>query len=190
MNTKRISTILLSVLAAAAYATDIPVTYTAGNAGDGTLAFTYAGSEIATVVANPGKGNRVVVTGDAMAFASGATITAVSGEVVFMNAATGHGSLAIAPQTDDAEITWGDGSNTLDKAPNWTLLFAGKSLDDYEPTTAKGPTGSSNPPNTTALQFHLFTRSGSGTSATLAFQAVSKHSDAIAALVTGNGETV
>ena len=183
MNTKkRISTILLFVLVAtAASATDISVVWTSGatpsTAGNGALAFTYAGDEIATIVANPGAGNRVVVTGDAMAFASGATMTAVSGEVVFQNAATGHGSLAIVPQTDDAELTWGDGSSTLDKAPNWTLLFAGKNLDEYEPTTAKGPTGSSNPPNTTALQFHRLTRSGSGASATLAFQAVSKHSD-------------
>ena len=184
MNTKkRISTILLFVLVAtAASATDISVVWTSGatpsTAGNGALAFTYAGDEIATIVANPGAGNRVVVTGDAMAFASGATMTAVSGEVVFQNAATGHGSLAIVPQTDDAELTWGDGSSTLDKAPNWTLLFAGKNLDEYEPTTAKGPTGSSNPPNTTALQFHRLTRSGNGASATLAFQAISKHSDA------------
>ena len=117
MNTKkRISTMLLFVLAAAAAsAADIPVAYTAGSAGDGTLAFTYSGNEIISVVANPGAGNRVVVTGDVMAFASGATITAVSGEVVFRNAATGHGSLGIAPQTDDATLTWGDGSSALDK---------------------------------------------------------------------------
>ncbi|MBQ3290331.1 MAG: hypothetical protein IJH50_13100 [Kiritimatiellae bacterium] len=167
---------LMSVLAAVTvHATDISVAYTAGSAGDSTLAFTYVGGEIATVVANPGAGNRVVVTGDAMTFASGATITAVSGEVVFRNAATGHGSLAIAPQTDDAELTWGDGSNTLDKAPNWTLLFAGKNLDEYEPKTAKGPTGSSNPPSSSALKFYRFTRSGSGASATLAFQASSTH---------------
>ena len=179
MNMKtKVYAMLMSVLAImAVYAADIPVSYTAGSAGDSTLAFTYSNSEIETVVANPGAGNRLVVTGDAMTFASGATITAVSGEVVFKNAATGHGSLAIAPQTDDAEITWGDGSYTLDKT-SWTLLFPGKNLDEYEPTTAKGPTGSSNPPSTTALQFHRFTRSGSGASATLAFQAVSKHLDA------------
>ena len=178
MNTKTTAyAMLMSVLAAATvHATDISVAYTAGYAGDSTLAFTYAGGEIATVVANPGAGNRVIVTGDAMAFASGATITAVSGEVVFRNAASGHGSLAIAPQTDDAELTWGgDGSNTLDKAPNWTLLFPGKNLDEYEPKTAKGPTGSSNPPSSSALKFYRFERSGSGASATLAFQASSTH---------------
>ncbi|MBR2837635.1 MAG: hypothetical protein IKE55_02525 [Kiritimatiellae bacterium] len=184
MNTKkRMSAMLLFVLVAAtATAADIPVAWTAGatpsTAGDGALAFTYSGGEVATVVADPGAGNRVVVTGDAMAFASGAAITAASGEVVFENAATGHGALSVAPQTDDAELTWGDGSVALDKAPNWTLLFPGKNLDEYEPATAKGPTGSSNPPNTTALQFHRFARSGSGASATLAFHAVSKHSDA------------
>ena len=179
MNTKkRIVMMLLSAFAAAAvYAADISVVYATGDAGDGTLAFTYENDEIASVVANPGAGNRVVVTGDAMSFAPGATITVASGEAIFRNAAIGHGSLAIAPQTDDAELTWGDGSVALDKAPNWTLLFPGKNLDEYEPTAAKGPTGSSNPPNTTALQFHRFTRSGSGSSATLAFQAVSKHSD-------------
>ena len=168
--------VFMSVLATVSvHATDIPVAYTAGSVGDSTLAFTYAGDEIAAVVANPGAGNRVVVTGDAMAFASGATITAVSGEVVFKNAATGHGSLAVAPQVDDAELTWGDGSSTLDKAPNWTLLFAGKNLDEYEPTTARGPTGSSNPPTSSALKFYRLERSGSGASATLAFQASSTH---------------
>ncbi len=179
MNTKeRIVMMLLSTFAAVVvYATEFTVAYSNGDAGDSTLAFIYKNGEIATVVANPGVGNRVIVTGDSMTFAADATITVASGDVVFKNAATGHGSLAIAPQTDDAELTWGDGTGTLDKAPNWTLLFPDKNLDEYEPTAAKGPTGSSNPPSTTALQFHRFTRSGSGASATLAFQASSKHSD-------------
>ena len=93
--------VAISLAALTSWAVDVDCTWTAGETpdalADGKLQFTYAGEEsaakVATISANPGYGNRIVISGDTMALTANPTITVGAGTVVFSNALDGTGTL-------------------------------------------------------------------------------------------------
>ena len=91
-----------------AFAADL--SYTAGDTDlDGKVVITYDTSETAkvkTIVATPSGGETLTITGAAMTFAAGATISlAADGKLIFANDVTADGALALN-RTDGAYYDW------------------------------------------------------------------------------------
>ena len=88
-------------------AADVSYTYTAGDTGSGAVTITYDGdtTNIKTLTANTA-GDTISISGDAMTFADGATITlASSGTVAFAQKVTTLGATTLA-RGDDAYKVW------------------------------------------------------------------------------------
>ena len=88
-------------------AADVSYTYTPGDTGSGAVAITYdeGTTNIKTLTANTA-GDTITITGDAMTFADGATITlASSGTVSFAQKVTTLGATTLA-RGDDAYKVW------------------------------------------------------------------------------------
>ena len=106
----------------------------------GKIAITYDTVEtgkIKTLVATPADGETLTVTGDAMTFAAGATISmAADGKLIFANDVTADGALALN-RTDGAYCDWtATKADALSKdyclRKSSQEIFANKSLADWE----------------------------------------------------------
>lgn len=110
----------------------------------GKIAITYDTVEttkIKTLVATPADGETLTVTGDAMTFAAGATISmAADGKLIFANDVTADGALALN-RTDGAYCDWTatkDGALSQGYGLRTTSqeIFKNKSLADWELVSA------------------------------------------------------
>ena len=156
-----------SVAALCASATDYPCSWTSGatpaTLADGTLALTYDDTEtskVKTIVANPGYGNRIIVSGDTMALAENPVFTVGAGTVVFSNALDGTGTLLCQPVTDESTVVWSNATTYISKYPNWTTIFPGRNLSDFEPVSSRGPATAYNPNPMTAYNIKRYTEGG------------------------------
>ena len=148
--TMKIRKTMIRALASAALVTTVPAAATelpwmAGAADlGGKIAITYDTVEtgkIKTLVATPADGETLTVTGDAMTFAAGATISmAADGKLIFANDVTADGALAI-DRTDGAYCDWTatkDGALSkgycLKTGPQ--EIFKNKSLANWELVSA------------------------------------------------------
>ena len=134
--------------ALACSAADQTLTYTTGDTslGDGIVTFTYDGNgKITHVVSNVAKGDTVTLIGDTIPLAANPAITVAGGSLVISNTLDGTGTLAFQPQTYEETISWTNDTTYLQLDPDWTLIFPGKNLDEWQPVTSEGPADSHNP---------------------------------------------
>ena len=147
-----------------ASATDYPCSWTAGatpaTLAEGTLTLAYDETEpskVKTIVANPGYGNRIIVSGDTMSLAANPVFTVGTGTVVFSNALDGTGTLLCRPETDESTVGWSNATTYISKYPNWKTIFPGKHLSDFEPVSSLGPASAYNPNSMTAYNIKRYT---------------------------------
>ncbi|MBQ3289025.1 MAG: hypothetical protein IJH50_06405 [Kiritimatiellae bacterium] len=134
--------------ALACSAAEQTLTYTTGDTslGDGVVTFTYDGnSKITHIVSNVAKGDTVTLVGDTIPLAENPTFTGTGGSLVISNTLDGTGTLAFQPQTYEETISWTNDTTYLQLDPDWTLIFPGKNLDEWQPVTSEGPADSHNP---------------------------------------------
>ena len=113
-------------------AADSSYTYTAGDTGNGAVSITYDGdtTNIKTLTANTA-GDTISISGDAMTFADGATITlASSGTVSFAQKVTTLGAATLV-RGDDAYKVWTGSALSETDSPG-TLIFENDTLDNYD----------------------------------------------------------
>lgn len=168
---KNLSLSVFSSLAfCAVWAVDVTCTWTAGEMpatlADGKLQFTYDGegtaAKVATIAANPGYGNRIVISGDTMSLAANPAFTVTEGTLRFDNALDGTGTLTCQSAAGTDTFTWEDAEHWL--TTEWRLVFPGRHLDDYDVVASqgRGPDGSYNPNPMTA--YHMTRRTEGGVS--------------------------
>ena len=148
--TMKIRKTMIRALASAALVTTVPATatelpWTAGAADlGGKIAITYDAVEtgkVKTLVATPADGETLTVTGDAMTFAAGATISmAADGKLIFANDVASDGALSL-DRTDGAYCDWTatkDGALSQGYCLRKTSqeIFKNKSLADWELVSA------------------------------------------------------
>lgn len=169
MRIKTFLAVCSSVAALCASATDYPCSWTAGatpaTLAEGTLALTYDETEtsrVKTIVANPGYGNRIIVSGDTMALAANPAFTVTEGTLRFDNALDGTGTLTCKSAAGTDTFTWEDAEHWL--TGSWRTVFPGAQLDDHDVVAAqgRGPDGSYNPNPMTA--YHMTRRMEEGVS--------------------------
>ena len=102
-------------------------------------------SKIKAIVADVAKGDTVTLIGDAIPLAENPTITVTGGSLVISNMLDGTGTLTFQPQTYEGTISWSNATTYLQLDPDWTLIFPGKNLADWEPVTSEGPADGHNP---------------------------------------------
>lgn len=111
-----------------------------------------ADGNVTSVVAKPSGGETLAITGDAMTFADGATITIAAdpggiagGSLVFSNDVTAAGSLALS-RTDGAYVVWSDTASPLSSA-SWRTVVEGGAAQatDWEIVYVCGQSTGSNP---------------------------------------------
>lgn len=152
----------------AVWAADVPCTWTAGETpatlADGKLQFTYDGegaaAKVATISANPGYGNCIVISGDTMSLAANPAFTVTEGTLRFDNALDGTGTLTCKSAAGTESVIWEDSEHWL--TGSWRTVFPGAQLDDHDVVAAqgKGPDGSYNPNPMTA--YHVTRRTEEG----------------------------
>ena len=154
----------MSVAALCASATDYTCSWTSGatpaTLAEESLALTYDETEttkVKTIVANPGYGNRVIISGDTMVLAENPVFTVGAGTVVFSNALDGTGTLLCQPVTDESTVEWSNATTYISKYPNWTTIFPGRNLSDFEPVSSQGPATAYNPNPMTAYNIKRYT---------------------------------
>ena len=158
----------VSLTALLSWAADVPCTWTAGETpatlADGKLQFTYNGegaaARVATISANPGYGNCIVISGDTMSLVENPVFTVGAGTVVFSNALDGTGTLLCQPVTDESTVVWSNATTYISKYPNWTTIFPGRNLSDFEPVSSRGPATAYNPNPMTAYNIKRYTEGG------------------------------
>ena len=138
---KKAAAALATMALAATPASATPLTYAAGGTDlDGKVVITYDtadANKIATLVATPSGGETLTISGDAMTFAAGATISmAADGKLVFANDVASDGALSL-DRTDGAYCDWTatkDGALSKGYCLRTTSqdIFAEKSLADWE----------------------------------------------------------
>ena len=139
--TRKKAAVALAAALTANLASATPISYAAGATDlDGKIVITYDTTEtskIKTLVATPTDGETLEVSGDAMIFAAGATISmAADGKLIFANDVTADGALGLN-RTDGAYCDW---TATKDGAlsKGYCLkvgtqkIFEGKSLAEWE----------------------------------------------------------
>ena len=102
-------------------------------------------SKIKAIVADVAKGDTVTLIGDTIPLAEDPTITVMGGSLVISNMLDGTGTLTFQPQTYEGTISWSNATTYLQLDPDWTLIFPGKNLADWEPVTSEGPADGHNP---------------------------------------------
>ena len=102
-------------------------------------------TKVKAIVADVAKGDTVTLVGDTIALAENPAITVTGGSLVISNAIDGTGTLAFQPQTYEATVSWTNATTYLQLDPDWTLIFPGKNLDEWQPVTSEGPADSHNP---------------------------------------------
>ena len=154
-------------VALCASAADYPCLWTAGatpaTLAEESLALTYDETEttkVKTIVANPGYGNRVIISGDTMVLADNPVFTVGAGTVVFSNALDGTGTLLCQPVTDESTVVWSNATTYISKYPNWTTIFPGRNLSDFEPVSSQGPATAYNPNPMTAYNIKRYAEGG------------------------------
>ena len=111
-----------------------------------------AAGKVTGIVAKPTGGETLAITGDAMTFAEGATITIASatgniagGSLVFSNDVTAVGTLGLN-RTDGAYAVWSDAANPLSSTAWKTIVEGGVAqATDWEITYVCGQSEGSNP---------------------------------------------
>ena len=122
-------------------------TYTWPNVGD-ELTVTYDtedATKVKAITANVAKGDTVTLIGDAIPLAENPAITVTGGNLVISNTLDGTGTLTFQPQAYEATISWTNATTYLQFDPDWTLIFPGKNLDEWQPVTSEGPADGHNP---------------------------------------------
>ena len=145
MTMRKKAAVALAAALTANLASATPISYAAGATDlDGKIVITYDTTEtgkIKTLVATPTDGETLEVSGDAMTFAAGATISmAADGKLVFANDVTADGALAL-DRTDGAYCDWTSSKDgALSKGyclkVGTQKIFEGKSLADWELVSA------------------------------------------------------
>ena len=142
---KKTSAALATMALAATPASATSLTYAAGGTDlDGKVVITYDAtdaSKIATLVATPSGGETLTISGDAMTFAAGATISmAADGKLIFANDVASDGALSL-DRTDGAYCDWtATKADALSKGyclkTGPQEIFKNKSLADWELVSA------------------------------------------------------
>ena len=110
-------------------ASSTPVTL--GDAATGLLEFTYADGAVKTIMATPVDGGTIVLTGDAISFATSATnIMAAAGRFVISNELSGSGMVTLMNADAAAQIVYSGAPLYTNR---WTTMFTGRQLADYAP---------------------------------------------------------
>ena len=102
-------------------------------------------TKVKAIVADVAKGDTMTLIGGAILLAQDPSITVTGGSLVISNTLDGTGTLAFHPQAYEAAISWTNDTTYLQLDPDWTLIFPGKNLADWEPVTSEGPADGHNP---------------------------------------------